>query len=159
LLYARSGTLMAQRFDVGKLQLRGEPLPIAEGVGVSGVFNHAEYSVSESGLLVYNSSGIGFESQLTWFDRAGKRLTTLGEQSSGQYRLQLSPDEKQLAIDRMDPMGTWDVWTIDLARGIPSRFTFDPSADWYPVWSPDGGRIAFASNRTGNYDLYRSEER
>jgi Tol biopolymer transport system component len=155
LLFARSGTLMAQHFDAGKLQLGGEPLPIAEGVGVSAAFNHAEYSVSESGLLVYGSTGIGFQSQLTWFDRAGRRLTTLGEQSNGQLRLRLSPDETQLALDRIDnPTGTWDVWIIDLARGIPSRFTFDPGYDWYPVWSPDGARIAFTSNRTGNYDLY-----
>lgn len=145
---------MAQRFDAGKLQLEGEPFPIAERVGFSVTFGHAEYSVSDTGLLVYNSTGFGFESQLTWFDRAGKRLMTLEEPARTQIRLQLSPDEKQLAVDRVDVMGTYDIWLIELARGISTRFTFGPSINWYPVWSPDGARIAFTSNRTGNSDLY-----
>src|SRR5205823_5774542 len=114
----------------------------------------AEYSVSESGLLVYNSTGVFDESQLTWVDRAGKRLTTLGEPYSLQLSLQLSPDERQVVVDRGDAMGNGDIWIIELARGIFSRFTFDPGVDGYPVWSPDGARIAFSSNRMGNYDLY-----
>jgi eukaryotic-like serine/threonine-protein kinase len=154
LLFTRSGTLMAQRFDTGKLQLAGEPLPIVERVG-AGFLGHSEYSVSDTGLLVYNPTGAGTDSQLTWFDRSGERLMTLAEPGHQQLRLQLSPDEKQVAVDRMDSQaGAFDVWLIDQARGIPSRFTFDPSFDWYPVWSPDGARIAFASNRMGHYDLY-----
>ena len=50
--------------------------------------------------------------------------------------------------------GNTDVWTLDIERGLFSRFTFDPAADGSPEWSPDGSRIAFNSNRSGVYDLY-----
>jgi Tol biopolymer transport system component len=154
LLFARAGTLIAQRFDVGKLRLTGEPFPITGRVGLSGIYAHAEYSVSTNGFLVYNPSDVGSGYQWTWFDRGGKRLAAIGEPGS-QLRGQLSPDEKQVAIDRLDPqLGTYDLWLIDSARGTSSRFTFDPGTEWYPVWSPDGARIAFASNRAGAFDIY-----
>src|SRR5262249_41085338 len=49
-----------------------------------------------------------------------------------------------------------DLWLIELERGISTRFTFDPSDDFAPVWSPDGRSIVFASNReNAYYQLYR----
>jgi serine/threonine protein kinase/Tol biopolymer transport system component len=156
LLFARAGTLMAQRFDAGKLQLAGEPHLVAEHVPQNSVNGLAKYSVSENGLLVYSSTftGFGTESQLTWFDRTGKRLEAIEE--SGE-RPQLSPDEKQVVVDDIEPQaGTFDLWLIELARGgISSRFTLDPHNHWFPIWSPDGSQIAFSSNRDGNYNLYR----
>jgi Tol biopolymer transport system component len=66
------------------------------------------------------------------------------------------PDEERVAIGRNDAQtGTYDIWLLDLARGIPSRFTFDPASGVYPVWSPDGGRIAFGSSREGAWSLYQ----
>ena len=154
LLFARGGTLMAQRFDAGKLRLSGEPFPLAGQVGISGSSAHAEYSVSTNGLLIYNSSGLGSDRRWTWFDRHGKRLGEIGE-AGVHLRGQISPDEKQVVIDRLDPkLGTYDLWLIDLARGTSSPFTFDPGTEYYPVWSPDGARIAFASNRLGAFDIY-----
>jgi Tol biopolymer transport system component len=50
--------------------------------------------------------------------------------------------------------GNIDIWLFDLARGIPTRFTFHEASDWDPVWSPDRSRIAFSSNRDGTFNLY-----
>jgi Tol biopolymer transport system component len=104
--------------------------------------------------LVYDANGITGDTQLTWFDRTGRRLQTVGE-SAHEVHPQLSPDGKQVVVDRLDSQtGTYDLWLIELARGIPSRFTFDPRYDWYPVWSPDAARIIFSSDRDGVFNLY-----
>jgi Tol biopolymer transport system component len=89
---------------------------------------------------------------LSWFDRAGKVLgpsTAVGSNPS------LSPDGKQIAFNRLDPQSrAGDIWVEDVSRRVMSRLTTDHSYDWIPIWSPDGGRIAFASNRDGAMDLY-----
>jgi serine/threonine protein kinase len=146
LFFTRATTLMAQAFDVASLALTGAPFPVAEQVG--------HFSVSETGVLVYKSSDAG-KKQLVWFDRTGKQLGATGP--PGEYLFPaLSPDEKRVAIDRNDGQtGTYDIWLLDLARGIPSRFTLDPTNDVYPVWSPDGSRIVFGSSRDGALGLYQ----
>jgi Tol biopolymer transport system component len=72
---------------------------------------------------------------------------------STQLAPSLSPDGRHIALFR-EVSGNIDVWLIDTARGVPTRFTFDSADDVNPVWSPDGRRIAFSSNRTGVHDLY-----
>jgi Tol biopolymer transport system component len=97
----------------------------------------------------------GVEGRLTWFDRQGKVVGTVGE--PGLYRtLTLSPDGKQVAAERADPeTQNRDIWLLDLGRGTTTRFTSDPGWDAFPTWSPDGGHIIFTSNRGGTYDLYQ----
>ena len=153
LLFMRNETLMAQPFDVDKLRPTGEPISIAEPVSNNGGLARGSFSVSENGVLAYRSGG-GFVNQPLWFDRAGKKLGSLGE--AGLYfTLWLSPDEKRAATDRMDTQtGTQDIWLFDLLRGIPSRFTADPANDWFPLWSPDGNSIVFSSSRDGVTNLY-----
>jgi Tol biopolymer transport system component len=154
LLFWRGGSLMAQPFDPGKLRLSGAPFPVAEQVRYNASTYRASFSVSENGVLVYDSAGAAQVDQLVWFDRAGKRLGTVGE--PGRYiRPSLSPDEKQVAIEREDPPAGLDLWLVELARGVSTRFTFDPNRDAGPVWSPDGRSIVFSSNREGAFDLYR----
>ncbi|MDQ3665222.1 MAG: protein kinase [Acidobacteriota bacterium] len=154
LLFLRDRTLMAQDFDADRLELTGEPFPVAEQVDRLGAgVPFALFSVSETGVLVYRS-GSSETTQLIWFDREGKQLGTVGP-AAGQTTPWLSPDEKRVAVGRVDPQGgSSDIWLIELTRGIPTRFTFDLANDAAPVWSPDGSRIVFCSNRGGPLNLY-----
>jgi serine/threonine protein kinase len=153
LLFLREGTLLAQPFDAERLELRGEPTPVAERVASYVTLGYGGYSVSQSGVLVYLSGPDQEGDQLVWFDRTGKPLSQLGATGTNPW---LSPDEKWVAATRSEPQRVQDsLWLIDLARGTSSRFTFSPWNDHSPVWSPDGSRIVFASDRTGPANLYQ----
>jgi eukaryotic-like serine/threonine-protein kinase len=146
LMYLRGTTLMAQPFDTSRLELSGDPAPIAEHLGISA--SHGYFTASASGALAYRT-GAGAESQLTWYDRKGKALGTAG--NPGSYtEVALSPDGSRVATQRTD--GQDDIWLFDFARGAETRFTFDPAVEQNPVWSPDNQQIIFVSGRT---ELYR----
>jgi Tol biopolymer transport system component len=148
-LFVRAGTLMAQRFDTGKLAQIGDAFPIAERVANNG------FSASDTGVLAYRTATGGGNTQFTWFDREGKVLGTAGE--PGLYAVgsvSISPDGARLAAARTEG-GNTDVWTLDFTRGMDTRFTFDPGTDVGPIWSPDGGRITYAATRGGKLGLYQ----
>jgi hypothetical protein len=93
--------------------------------------------------------------QLTWVDRAGNVIDTLGP--AGMYRgAELSPDERRIAGYRGVKNGTeWKgaVWVGNSRQGLDKRFANDEQS-WMPIWSPDGMRIVFASLRRGKWGLY-----
>jgi len=153
LLFMRAGTLVAQPFDHRRMELQGQPTPIAEHVGDinGGMGGPANYSVS-SNVLVFRQSARS-DPTLTWYDPKGKALGTTGE--PGNYlSLALSPDGTKLAASRRSEEGA-NIWLLDLSEGgARTRFTFSSATDANPVWSPDGTRIVFSSNRNGPYDLY-----
>ena len=120
---------MAQRFDANSLQLSGEPFPIAEQVGYNLVTGRAFFSVSQTGVLAFVNNNPP-NTQLVWVDRTGKQVAAVGAMApqAADTGLRLSPDEKRLAVSRLDPQtASSDIWLIDLARNNPSRFTFDPA--------------------------------
>lgn len=156
LLYVRDGTLMAQRFDTGKLETVGDAAPVAEQIDnfvPQAAVAFAHFSASQNGVLAYMSSGLSGNVQLTWYDRAGQKLRTVGSPGAF-WGLALSPDEKTVAFARADAQtGKPDLWTHDLEHGSESRLTSKGFAQ-QPVWSHDGARIFFASDRDGSYKLY-----
>jgi Tol biopolymer transport system component len=153
LLFVRDGILLAQRFDVEQLAARGEALPIASAVGEW----YAEpgwglFSVSATGLVSWLSAQESVL-QLEWLDRKGERLGTLGE--PGRYgQIVLSPDDERVAVEIMDASGRFDLWVIDVARGVASRVTSDPGDERDPVWSPNGQELVFGTG-TGGGNLVR----
>jgi WD40 repeat protein len=155
-LYSGGHSLLARPFDTSTLRFTGEPLPVAENVeaiGETGPTGYVRMSVSTTGVLAFRREGERL-GQLTWYDRAGKPLGTVGP--AGDYNdPAFSPDGKRLALVRMDPTSrSADVWSFDLAREVFTRLSFDRSDQVLPIWSADGKQIAYSSGRQGIPNLF-----
>ena len=154
LLFVRERTLMAQPFDNRRMELKGQAQPVAEGLADdnSGNGGWAGFSATAHDLVFQEDRVL--DRQLTWYDREGKVLGTLGQ--PGDYQASaLSPNGKWLAVSTKNRQGA-DIWLLDLSRdGASTRFTFGSAINTDPVWSPDGSHIVFSSNRDGWFNLYQ----
>ena len=145
LVFLRDGALVGQRLDVDKGALRGDVLHIGDRVSYDRAFGAANFTVSESGALVY-LAGNWKRSQLAWYDEVGRDLGAVSPPMSAVASVALSPDGRLVAIQRWDPEHqSHAIWIGDLSRGGWSRLTFSNRGEMWPVWSPDAHRIAFAS--------------
>jgi Tol biopolymer transport system component len=123
---------------------------VADLVGGGGVEGAVPLSVSVTGLVAYRSGGSD-RRQLTWFDRMGKAIDTLGPPEADLSSPRVSPDGRWALVHR-NVQGNTDIWLVDPVR--MSRLTFDPGLDRFGIWSPDGSRIVFDSTRKIHRDLY-----
>jgi eukaryotic-like serine/threonine-protein kinase len=150
LLFTRGQTLLAQRFDPQRLQLRDKPVPLVEGVFWD------RFSVSRNGVLAYRPESMLALSRFAWIGREGKRLGAVGE--PGRYnQMALSRSGRKMAIQRREEGINHDLWLLDLTTNVLSRLTSDPEADVDPAWSPDERRIVFSSRRTGLFTLFQKD--
>lgn len=144
LLFVRDGVLWAQRFNVRRRTLEGEPIAISENLGFFGRFGASENT------FTYTTEVF---SEFAWYSRDGQRLGTVHNSRSVSLEPQLSPDGRLLATHRASGP-VLGIWMYDLDRGTFSRFVEDSYINAFPRWSPDGRTILFMSNREGPEDFY-----
>jgi Tol biopolymer transport system component len=150
LITGRDQALFAQRLDLKRRALVGEPVALNQESGEDGR-NSGMVSVADNGLIATRAQGTGMR-QLQWFDRSGALLGSFGEPDASYSNPRLSPDGRRVAVDRT-VSGNTDVWLLDGTRS--TRLTFDPQVDARPLWTADGREIIFYSLRSGRLDLYR----
>jgi eukaryotic-like serine/threonine-protein kinase len=147
----QTGPLMAQPFDLGKLELAGEATLVAP-LAADGSF-----SASKTGALAYWPGSFDPRVQPTLFDRQGRITGTAGEPGIYDGEMAFSPDGSRVVAEQLDAAATLkrNLWMLDLARGVRSRFTSASVLDFYEVWSPDGNRVAYGSQRDGGTAVYQ----
>ncbi|HIJ53527.1 MAG TPA: serine/threonine-protein kinase, partial [Planctomycetes bacterium] len=154
LIYSLAGDLIAVPFDLKAMKVTGPPLPVVEGVMLSGWYERAHFSVSRNGSLVYIPGGAvpAANGRLVRVDRTGKVEALpfpLGDYQSPR----ISPDGERLLVVECEPIP--QLWVFELVRGSKLRFTDDRGDTYWAIWSPDGKQIVFNSSLGGaTMDLY-----
>jgi Tol biopolymer transport system component len=161
LLWMQGQTLLAQRFDASSLKLEGDPVSVAEEVGLNPTNQmRAAFWASDAGLLAYFDRPALTKRPIVWIGRDGKQLGEANPEDSV-YGLALAPGAERMAVERAEGASgkpNRDIWLREFARGVMTRLTFDPATDGMPVWSPDGKLVAFVSARDGGVSqIYRKD--
>jgi serine/threonine-protein kinase len=155
LVYARQGAFFAVPFDLDRLEVAGEAVPVLPNVIANSVTGGAQFAASDNGTVAY-LPGRGLDinnAPLVWAEGSGK-VAPLRASPGNWTGLLFSPDGSRLAMDVFDARQR-DVWVYQWERDTLSRLTFDPADDVNPAWTPDSRRIVFGSKRGNSfYNLY-----
>ena len=158
IFFVREKTVFAQEFDAERLELKGTPFLVEDGMtGVITLSGHAPISAAAGGAIAFRLGSARGDRQFVWVDRSGREIRMVGNPGNWNSPSP-SADLSRLAVAMRDATGNADVWLMETRRGILSRFTTHPAEDVFPVWSHDGSRIAFASNRSGELGLYQKAD-
>jgi serine/threonine-protein kinase len=145
LVYIHEGTLFGAPFDLGRLEVTGQPVAVLDGIHSNTLSASTQFSTSDNGTLVYvPGESNGSSAPIYWMDRNGK-TALLRAQTANWSNIRFAPDGRHLAVEILD--GQNDIWVYDLTRDVMTPLTSDPASDTSPVWTPDGRRIVFASTR------------
>ena len=157
LVFAREGTLLAQRVDLSAGRVTGDPVAIADAVNYTYLPPRAMFTTSQNGVVVYQSNRD--VARLAWIDRTGKEIETIGN-PAGYYTMRLSPDRRQVVFARTAPRyGTLDLWLLDLERGNETVITSDALPDLPGPWFPGQQAFVFMSARGGPPHLFQRDLR
>ena len=154
IVYGVGGTLRAVGFDLDRLEVTSDPIPVVDGVNTK-FTGAANFGVAQDGSLVYvRGGGVGTgDSTLVWVERDG-REEPLPAAPRVYDDPHLSPDGTQLALSIPDAAGGNDIYIYEFARDNLAQLTFSPENECCPVWTPDGARVVFVSSRDGSRNLY-----
>ena len=152
LVYLRAGSLFAIPFDLRRMAVTGNEAPVVNNVSTPGMLGYADYSFSNTGLMVYVARGENEETSFAWIDRSGTVQPITSTPQPWGFG-SVSPDGSRIAntLDKANESG--DVWLIDTRRGTTTRLTFDGGAQG-PIWSPDGRRLLYRSKKEGMVGIY-----
>jgi serine/threonine-protein kinase len=152
LIYAQAGAVWAVPFDADLLEMIGDPVQVLEDVRVEGG-GAVQFDLAENGAAVYIAGGlIRAERALVLVDRAGREEPLNGPPRAYQS-VSISPDGTRIALEVLGS-GLEDLWLYDVRGQSASQLTFDAADDLWPVWTPDGERVLFLSQRGGPYGLF-----
>jgi len=153
LVYVSGQTLVRQRFDLDRLELQGDPVPLGPELPRSfGLAGFRALSAA-AGIMAYQV-GAPAKMELVWFDRGGEELGTVPGARGELYNPRLEPNGERIAVSAYDK-GVGQVWIADFTRNSWTQVTFGASqSHWSAVWSPDGRRLAMAINETTEMALY-----
>jgi serine/threonine-protein kinase len=155
LVYTASATLRAVPFDRRTMTVSGAPVPVLDRIATAGTVNAGSFAVSDEGTLIYvhepnGASGPSLRT-LVWLDRTGK-VQVIPAPPHLYRNPRISPDGTRIAVGAEDQQR--DIWIWDVRRAVLTPLTSDPNVDTFPVWTPDGSRIVFASGRDTNINLW-----
>jgi len=152
LVYAVGGTLRAIAFDPVTLKTRGTAVPVVADVAAIAVGN-ADAVVANDGTLTYvrGTRPEAAQRTLIWVDRQG-RETAIAAPPRAYVYPRIGPDGARVVVYATDQM--LDLWLWDVVRLTLTRLTFTPGVDTYPVWTPDGRRLLWTSDRDAGRNLY-----
>ena len=150
--FVRQGTLLAQRVDLDRRRLDGDAVTITDSVAVEPVTGAAAYSTSNDAVIAFRKA-VAPSARLTWFDRSGRQVGTFGSpEQVGAINPSLSPDDSRIVANRTLG-GQTDVWLLDGTRQTRLTHTSGRNMTRLPLWSHDGGRVAFESVRSSSVAL------